>query len=69
MMEELLPPWLKHPEIPFGSIGWRMGYGEDYWHRFDTYYASLGSGGRKQFRDRHPEPAEWEGFYARKRGR
>jgi hypothetical protein len=23
--EELPPPWAKHPEIPWGSIGWRMG--------------------------------------------
>lgn len=33
--EELPPPWAKHPEIPSGSIGWRMGYGEGYlmeWH-------------------------------------
>lgn len=24
------PEWLVFPEIPCGSIGWRMGYGEDY---------------------------------------
>lgn len=24
------PEWLVYPEIPCGSIGWRMGYGEDY---------------------------------------
>lgn len=33
--KELPPPWARHPEIPAGSIGWRMGYGEDYlteWH-------------------------------------
>jgi hypothetical protein len=32
---ELPPPWAQHPEIPSGSIGWRMGYGEAYlmeWH-------------------------------------
>jgi hypothetical protein len=28
--EELPPPWAKHPEIPWGSIGWRMGYGESW---------------------------------------
>ncbi len=26
----LLPPWLAYPEIDRHSIGWRMGYGEDY---------------------------------------
>ncbi len=33
----LLPPWLAYPEIDRHSIGWRMGYGEDYigkWHRW-----------------------------------
>ena len=24
------PPWLAHREIERYSIGWRMGYGEDY---------------------------------------
>jgi hypothetical protein len=34
---ELPPPWVKHPEIPAGSIGWRMGYGEGFlvqWHEW-----------------------------------
>jgi hypothetical protein len=25
-----LPPWIRHPEIPRYSIGWRMGDGEGY---------------------------------------
>ena len=28
------PPWLAHREIERYSIGWRMGYGEDYIMRF-----------------------------------
>ena len=28
------PPWLAHREIERYSIGWRMGYGEDYIDRF-----------------------------------
>lgn len=28
------PPWLAYPEIERYSIGWRMGYGEDYIGRF-----------------------------------
>jgi hypothetical protein len=27
LKDPLLPPWLKFPDIPPGSIGWRMGYG------------------------------------------
>jgi hypothetical protein len=26
----LLPPWIRHPELERGSLGWRMGYGESY---------------------------------------
>jgi hypothetical protein len=29
-LAELQPPWVKYPTIPCYSIGWRMGYGEDY---------------------------------------
>ena len=46
-----------------------MGYGEDYLLKFSAFYASLRSGGRKRFRDCYPEPSDWEGFYAHKRGR
>jgi len=28
------PPWLAHREIERYSIGWRMGYGDDYMYRF-----------------------------------
>lgn len=28
--DDPLPPWKNHPELPFGDIGWRMGYGESY---------------------------------------
>ena len=23
------PPWVEIPDIPWGSVGWRMGYAED----------------------------------------
>jgi hypothetical protein len=49
-------------------MGWRMGYGEDYMEQFDNWYAALGSGGRKEYRDRYPEPDDWNEFYARRRG-
>lgn len=32
MSELLSPVWITFPKIPWGSIGWRMGPGEDYWH-------------------------------------
>jgi len=45
-----------------------MGYGEDYLEKFDGWFASLQSGGRKEYRDRYPEPVGWQGFYAQRRG-
>ena len=57
------PPWIRHPEIPRYSIGWRMGYGEsylDHWWQFaqtqDT--AALVA----YFRAWAPLPVEWVGF-------
>jgi N-glycosidase YbiA len=41
----MVPPWEKYPEIPAGSIGWRMGYGEDYmsdWHKWLRGLSPLG---------------------------
>ena len=35
------PPWLAHREIERYSIGWRMGYGEDYIDRFGDWLDTL----------------------------
>lgn len=35
----MAPLWLMYPEIPNGSIGWRMGYGEGY--AMDFYYGLI----------------------------
>lgn len=35
------PPWLAYREIERYSIGWRMGYGEDYICRFNDWLNSL----------------------------
>lgn len=63
---ELLPPWARHPEIPAGSIGWRMGYGESYQITFDAWFR------RKHWRReakirylrRYPAPKSWKHFVA-----
>lgn len=36
------PPWLAHREIERYSIGWRMGYGEDYIVRFGDWLEAPG---------------------------
>ena len=48
------PEWLVYPEIPCGSIGWRMGYGEDY---LEGLMRVPFNG--KSFRSSFGEPKNW----------
>lgn len=57
------PPWVEHPDIPIGSIGWRMGYGEEYIETFAIWLAGLRETEREQLVADCPEPPGWEGFY------
>ena len=42
--KKIMPPlWLAYPEIERYSIGWRMGYGEDYLFRFGRWLDALSS--------------------------
>ena len=60
---DMPPPWLKYPELPHGSIGWRMGFGEEYYNAFYKWFSALKAADRMQFRQSMPEPSEWSGFY------
>ena len=60
------PPWKVFPHIPFGSIGWRMGPGEDYWMEFNDWYRRKSRVHRQRYAIENPEPEGWAGFYARK---
>ena len=68
----LPPPWIAFPHIGLGSIGWRMGTGEDYWHVFHEWYAGLPDVRKSALKAKYPEPTEvehgypWTGFYERK---
>lgn len=57
------PPWLKYPDIPLGSIGWRMGEGEEYWHSFVDWYAMLNTAKQAEYRLRYPKPDSWKSFW------
>ncbi|GAB4214526.1 MAG: hypothetical protein OHK0022_53180 [Roseiflexaceae bacterium] len=59
----LLPPWLAYPDIPPWSIGWRMGVGEHYLHRWNTWYYALSEQARRAYREHYPPPEEWAPFY------
>lgn len=62
-IEDLAPPWITCPDIPRGSIGWRMGGGESVLMEWDKWYKTLAEDDRIQYQLNNPEPAEWEGFY------
>ena len=69
---DLPAPWIAFPSIPMGSIGWRMGHGEDYWHIFDAWFRQLAPADRERVKLKYPEPKivwngiPWTGFYERK---
>ena len=53
------PPWLAHREIERYSIGWRMGYGEDYIYRFGDWLDTLSPEEQTEYRTLFPEPDVW----------
>ena len=57
------PPWLAYPEIERYSIGWRMGYGEDYIGRFFGWLDSLSQEEQTEYQDLFPEPITWMGWW------
>jgi len=61
-----LPPWLIYPDIPFGSIGWRMGPGQDAYGEFFDWFAALNDVDAAEFVARNPAPTEdWQDLYRR----
>jgi hypothetical protein len=65
-MTEMTPPWDAHPDIPAGSIGWRMGRGEEYLIEFDEWFARKHADAKQTYADKYPEPRAWNGFYSRR---
>ena len=61
----VVPPWRKYPNIPLGSLGWRMGSGEDYWIEFDGWFKRKAAADQRLYAADNPEPQGWEGFYRR----
>lgn len=57
------PPWLAFPEIERYSIGWRMGYGEDYIYKFGKWFDCLPEEEQKEYRSLFPEPVTWKGWW------
>lgn len=57
MIKNMMAPlWLMYPQIPKGSIGWRMGYGEDYEMKFSEWFHNLTKEEKEEFNSKFPEP-------------
>ena len=56
--KKIMPPlWLAFREIERYSIGWRMGYGEDYRYRFGDWLDTLSPEEQAEYRALFPR--EW----------
>ena len=57
------PPWIKFPNLPRRSSGWRMGMGEAYRDNFDAWWSRRPRTVRLSLRTKYAEPQEWSGFW------
>lgn len=57
------PPWHEFPHLRKGSMGWRMGAGEDYILEFREWFRRLNDQMQAEYSQQFPEPEEWAGFY------
>ncbi|MEG4477711.1 hypothetical protein [Microcoleus sp. M2_C2] len=58
------PVWIEFPNIPWGSLGWRMGFGEVYWTQWHDWFRTVDPHLRLSYKAKWPEPEGWTGFYA-----
>lgn len=58
------PPWLLAPGTTRDCLLWKVKRGPEVLRRFITWYRSQGPDLRRRFRETHPEPQGWTGFYA-----
>ena len=57
---EPLPPWMEHPEILIGSIGWRMGAGEDFIHNvFFPFWRNMSQAQQTAYIKKFDLGSEW----------
>ncbi|MDJ0612666.1 MAG: NADAR family protein [Rhizobiaceae bacterium] len=58
-----VPPWEKYPEIPRGSIGWRMGYGEDYFLMWWVWLKGITKEGKSKYWENIEIPEDWQSWF------
>jgi hypothetical protein len=57
------PLWVEFPDIPWGSAGWRMGFGETYWYAWREWFLNLAYDEREKYKAEWREPESWIGLY------
>lgn len=57
------PLWIAYPNIQRGSIGWRMGYAEDYNYKLHQWLDKLSPEDRQEYTKLFPEPNSWSGYW------
>lgn len=57
------PVWLMYPHISQYSIGWRMGYGEDYKWKLGDWEDTLTAEEQLQYQALFPPPIFWREYY------
>ncbi|MBI5953408.1 MAG: hypothetical protein HY865_17280 [Chloroflexi bacterium] len=66
---DLLPPWIRYPQIPRYSIGWRMGGGESYMWAWDSWVEDMKQEQRVEYFKRYlPIPFRWIDWVADRLG-
>jgi hypothetical protein len=57
------PPWSVFPNIPAGSMAWRMGMGEDYYNQFYRWFSNLSAIEQDNYALANPPPSGWANVY------
>src|ERR1041385_4888359 len=66
VVREIEPPWSAYPMLEYGSLGWRMGCGEDHMHEWFTYVRAHLPDFQSAlaYLQRHPRaPRTWSTFF------
>lgn len=62
-MEEIEPPWIKHPEYLPGEVFWRQEGQIWFDYVWRPYYNSLSKEEQEKYMQRWNVPEEWKKFY------
>ena len=59
----MIAPWIEFPDLPRGSLGWRMGAGEGYLDTFVEWLYQQDEASIKEYLHDNPPPEEWQSLF------